>query len=262
MKTQKLYPFQVGDGMTTENSTAEERREIRDLIVSAGYDTSWVFKNDSLNHSGLCFTKHNEFYISDHLRVITNPLTYDQMKSRILGAEITIEERLQQVEQTLAEIKAEMASKAVVLEVGKWYKTNYSIFRFLGGSENENFGWGKGYGLVEGEWVGEEDEESFNGWSKNCNWKPATESEVSTALIAEAKKRGLVEGAYFYNDHLKGGSVKTPRRFKSNEYKYDVDKNTLCLSGWLIFQNGVWATPIPTLTKAEAEEKLQCKIID
>jgi len=29
-----------------------------------------------------------------------------------------------------------------------------------------------------------------------------------------------------------------------------------------IFQNGIWATPIPTITRKEAEEQLNKKIVD
>jgi len=151
------------------------------------------------------------------------------------------------------------------LEVGKWYKDNsnsgskYLVYvsEAIGKmNENESI---LGYGFSDNAY-----------WAVyDCNRKAgsntirlATDTEVLEALTNEAKKRGLVEGAYFiepenceiYSDEI---------RKCVGEVKIWNNINTLCFSGSqsLIFKNGIWATVVKTYTKEEAEKVLNAKII-
>ncbi len=81
----------------------------------------------------------------------------------------------------------------------------------------------------------------------------ATKQEVFEALKNEAVKRGFEDRVYFSDNT---GNNKILRGF----FYY----NSMCLyfGGANIFQNGKWATIIPTITKSEAEKLLNKKIID
>jgi len=75
--------FKIGDGMSIENSTAEERKEIWQLLISKGYK----FKNEEeisyLSEWGFMLY-FDETFIASNSNPI-NPLTYSQMKALILG---------------------------------------------------------------------------------------------------------------------------------------------------------------------------------
>jgi len=90
----------------------------------------------------------------------------------------------------------------------------------------------------------------------------ASDSEVEEALTNEAKKRGLVEGAYFIEPENCNVYSSEIRRC-IGEIKIWNTINTLCFSGSqsLIFKNGIWATVVKTYTKEEAEKMLNAKII-
>jgi len=138
----------------------------------------------------------------------------------------------------------------VKLEVGKWYKSEdeYASKMIVFAEAIKGKETIKGYGFgVSGNWL-----VSMFG---SLKWRLATYQEVEAALIAEAKKRGFKEGVYYrYKDkplcEAKGYLV------LQSEYKLAFSG-----SGWIIFQNGVWGEIIPTMTKQEAEAKLNCKII-
>jgi len=89
----------------------------------------------------------------------------------------------------------------------------------------------------------------------------STEQEVFEALKNESVKMGFKEGVYYKNASreegkickLKGCDFKIGFSGRNNFY----EKN----SEGIIFESGTWAEIIPTLTKKEAEEKLNCKIV-
>lgn len=93
----------------------------------------------------------------------------------------------------------------------------------------------------------------------------ATEQEVTEALIKEAVKRGFKEGVYGNNSLVRDDKFKDYLLEKGYfEYLNDTlywslgdEKETRRP----IFFKGQWAEIIPTLTKQEAEAKLNCKII-
>ena len=130
------------------------------------------------------------------------------------------------------------------LKVGKWYKVPNSkyIICITDVKKNKAFGFD-----FEGEYC---DENTFGFY--NC--QEATPQEVETALINEAKKRGLkAYGAYIKSTQGVFGTI--------NGGSYIYSSNKLYYSGFVIFDNGQWAEIIETITKEEAEKLLNKKII-
>ena len=134
------------------------------------------------------------------------------------------------------------------LEVGKWYiEGGIKEQRFLFVKEIEEDIY-IGYGI-----------EGFGDWFDNdyywaANFVPATNSEVEAALINEARRRGFKSNIYIEADW--NGWCKV-----NEEQPYLDSNNHLWMGRSRIFVNGKWATIIPTMTKQEAEEKLNCKIV-
>ena len=80
------HTFKVGDGMTTQNSTAEERLEIFKMALENGYPTysesvEIFIKGSNYKTKPIGF-KNNKFMTVEN-ETITNPLTYQQMKNYI-----------------------------------------------------------------------------------------------------------------------------------------------------------------------------------
>jgi hypothetical protein len=140
--------------------------------------------------------------------------------------------------------------KPVELEVGKWYKTPanglYMIKSLISDKKFNCYGFNP-----DGCWV--ELPVKLKEAKKDVL---ATTSEITEALKNEAIKRGLVEGAWAKVGHV-GTLVKLP----NDLYEYD-DENFFMLGDKVLMYDGIWATPIPALTRKEAEEKLSVKIID
>lgn len=86
------------------------------------------------------------------------------------------------------------------------------------------------------------------------NLTEATPEEVKEALTKEAVKRGFVDGIYFKDVHTKS-------EFKLSKLHYADDSNDLRGYEGCVFYGGQWAEIILTITKAEAEQKYNCKII-
>jgi len=149
------------------------------------------------------------------------------------------------------------------LEVGKTitYPDHKSWLLFITEVDNEKK-IVKGYGFgANGIWMenAKSDSWDFKELEKTIL---ATDTEVLEALTNEAKKMGLVDGAYFIepeNCNVYSSEI----RKCVGEVKIWNNINTLCFSGSqsLIFKNGIWATPIKTYTKEEAEKMLNAKII-
>lgn len=130
----------------------------------------------------------------------------------------------------------------VELELNKWYKNKKwegSLF-FYDGETNKENGSHCGYGFTYNhEWV----DFSKNGnWNINDGYELATKEEVETSLIAEAKKRGLlnkgvmVKSAYSQiKETINGLNLKYSELENSLYSNYGV-KDSICL-----FHNGKWA---------------------
>lgn len=81
----------------------------------------------------------------------------------------------------------------------------------------------------------------------------STDSEVLEALTNEAKKRGLKIGVFCEWPHANPIEIK--------EYLYK-DNNLYCDKNYIIMDEyGIWAKPIKTYTKEEAEKMLNAKIV-
>jgi len=126
------------------------------------------------------------------------------------------------------------------LEIGKCAKskersnclvfiTEFTKYGFNGyGFDNEN----KFCNLKNDEWT-----------SVLSLWRLATEQEVKTSLINEAKKRGLIDGNYIKSTNGERGLV------NDGNWIYDENVNKLYYAGFILFDNGKWATIIETITK-------------
>lgn len=130
----------------------------------------------------------------------------------------------------IEEVVPELFPKKMELEVGKWYKSEISLFNYQKGYDV--------YGFRKGKWIKE-----------NWTWgnpsetpvEPATEQEVFDALKKYSNEQGFKNG------------VKVKSTFDGNEYilnnhsfKLNRDgENTMSFGGVQIFNNGKWATIIP-----------------
>jgi len=116
------------------------------------------------------------------------------------------------------------------LEVGKWYKykNNYDDCLMV---------WNDGkntYGFFQGDFG--------NGWAftEESAKVPATDEEVSTALIAEAKRRGFKKGVNFKHNKISYPNLlNNVCEITSNNFEFK-DGSMLC-DGWDIFKEGLWA---------------------
>jgi len=151
--------------------------------------------------------------------------------------EITFEQFLKWV---LKEDVSKMESTAK-LEVGKWYI-------YPEGAIMCNVEGGKGYGI-----------NGLKDWVQNAHWlsnedngtdyRLATTEEISTALIAEAKKRGFVDGAKIKSEFPIWSNTNWLHKNSTDngkEYRFDSNDNELIAFGVLVFKNGQWAEIVPT----------------
>lgn len=134
------------------------------------------------------------------------------------------------------------------LETGKWYfqTDSKALVNYQSGIS--------GFGFASnGIWNDLIDQWSFK--SHKEEWIEATEQEVKIALENEAVKRGFKEGNYkcLYSHEV--------NEINSLIKIYCMDLDRLWIESGVVYENGKWAEIITTLTKKEAEEKLNCKII-
>jgi len=128
------------------------------------------------------------------------------------------------------------------LEAGKWHygysSTNEMSFLILV-KEIE------GYNAQHNGFIWSDGEYSNDGYiTVNDIKRLATDKEVETALISEAKKRGFKEGVKFIHNIYSHPLLKNekPNKITSNQFNYD--RNNLGLDGWEIFKDGKWAETI------------------
>jgi hypothetical protein len=142
--------------------------------------------------------------------------------------------------------------EATELEVGKWYYNDYNQLWFV--TKIKDY-CAYGYGFKScGEWACESKKYNYS-----LDLKPATDEEVEQALIKEAKKRGFKKGVVAESVYDKHYSGIIDGEFSVQDGQLWCDALDNCYSIQL-FKDGKWATPINTITKKEAEEKLNCVI--
>lgn len=159
------------------------------------------------------------------------------------------------------------AHPAVVGQLKEWFPDVFSL-------PNNFTGWCKVRGIGNEKWIGKFENGKFkHGIGANGNWfceqngfhkfnisnndyYEATHQEVETALKNEAVKWYKVGD---YIDCINGVIVDI--RGINFNYKdgalYIADSHTK----YKVFENGIWATVIPTMSLKEAEEKLNVKIV-
>ena len=89
----------------------------------------------------------------------------------------------------------------------------------------------------------------------------ATDKEVDQAIIKEAKKKGFKEGVYFKSKWISDTAMLFDGEFcfdKRLELCYKNDGGVL----YTLFENGVWAEIIETITKEQAEKELGKTILN
>jgi len=136
------------------------------------------------------------------------------------------------------------------LVVGKWYWYEKTLF-------NYQLDWNV-YGFNEdGSWC---KTKSWI-WKKSTGYeREATPQEIQQALEKEARKRGFTIGVWVDNTNIceiGGKYLIYIEDFELLGNIFTVGKDCICLMN----SKGQWATIIPTITKKEAEEKLNCKIV-
>ena len=124
------------------------------------------------------------------------------------------------------------------LEVGKWYKSpkyGKAIFYITNITNKKVDAYGLNYKY---EW---QNEKEF-GDSISEDYELATDKEVETALISEAKKRGFKNGEKI--DQTKMNTDFNTKVFKlqtDEEMYYCKGLNTLSFGNYWLFKEGVWA---------------------
>jgi len=114
------------------------------------------------------------------------------------------------------------------LVIGKWYHYGKDLLVWNGG--DLTYGFIQGVDYLNGAYFTVDDA------------TPATDKEVSDALIKEAKRQGFKEGAKvsclskLHNFRFKVGDV-----IAGSDYDYWFETNKLWMGSCLIFSNGKWA---------------------
>jgi len=92
-------------------------------------------------------------------------------------------------------------------------------------------------------------------WFENSNYKlsncavdrPATPQEIQDALEKEAVRRGFKEGIEYLSPSSRIDNI------CDGNFNFNNGDNCLYSNGIAVFNNGIWATIIQTITKQEAE---------
>lgn len=162
------------------------------------------------------------------------------------------DKKIKKIEQGIEALQKQLNElKEPKFEVGKWYLdkekplyiVNYSGDRYKNYGFGTNGMWSMALNMPE---------------SDDHRLRPATDQEVETALIAEAKRRGIVSGANvvplwkssFESWDITGNNSVFKQSELSTYTDGDISKNNLLyVGGSPVFWDGKWATIIePTVT--------------
>lgn len=156
-----------------------------------------------------------------------------------------MKDRIEQLEKELAELKAELSEEE--FEEGGWAVPTENLLGFRGGVPVRLIERDKG----DNGWLVEQyGSESMSGkapyvWYHKDSLRPATEGEIKEALIAEAKRRGLVKGAKARQRHDEYDKT-IEDRLISDKYEYDSSRDVLyvrpeTMIGVWVYRCGQWA---------------------
>lgn len=146
----------------------------------------------------------------------------------------------------------------VKLEVGKWYKSDIGGLWFIeefkdNGNTQTSFGINK-----YGDWQDRSYTRNSEGLIE------ATRQEVETALKNEAVKRYKV-GDYIKLFSGNFGNLKKDgidiNKVSDKKFTVNINLKYVYCGNLVLYRDGIWAEIIPTKTKKEAEELLNCKIV-
>jgi len=168
----------------------------------------------------------------------------EELERRLNNVEVLIsesKETVQSYKQERKQLKKQL-EELPKLEVGKWYKRPLGTLLCYDGSSFMT-----GYGFnSKGTWIGIKYPHGSN-WSE---WTPATDKEVETALIAEAKKKEYKDGNYkcLFTNH------NTNKIGSDFRFEFQQSNNTLWIASNTnpllnnILRDGKWATIIKDKT--------------
>lgn len=138
--------------------------------------------------------------------------------------------------------------KKPTLEIWKWYKDKYD--RLFCPTEILTDNSCRAYGFEAGskDYIAV-DADSFS-WEINGSEFPATDQEVTESLRTEFKKK------YKVGDNIQFLSGEVAVLMGYETWLINGKLCAGCLGEWELFDNGQWATIIPTYTHAQIEEKI------
>jgi len=146
--------------------------------------------------------------------------------------------RIEEIEATIEALTKEIKSikETPKFEVG-WYKSTKESDYFIYRKAKEHYR--DTYGIVCGVFKTDVSFESFH----EDSFRPATHSEVETALIAEAKRRGFKEGVVLSQPLclINGWDAVKGIKITGKYFKYRESEDCLRLDGKRIYSNGQWA---------------------
>ena len=212
------------DAEIVESLYGQEFTGLKDIHEFCG---EWFCKNDNIKQDR-CIWKDDSYATIIKTKTMKLEVTEETIKSYHNDACQSFKTRIEKDFPSLFEVE---------LEVGKWYrstKSNKVIYFLKEIGTDIPVGSLMAYGInYKGEWM---DLKRF-GDATEKNQVPATDEEVSTALIAEAKRRGYKNG-----NHKCLSAFSTRKSTKSKYFFLDgnlwIGEKVNCN---LIFRDGVWA---------------------
>lgn len=177
------------------------------------------------------------YWLMENCELIVDQETEENVLWRFAGEDYTV--------QCLYNIYEQITNSLGKFYTG-WIKVKYiGDENYLGYSENGIIK----YGISsDGEWF-----EGNDGTISSDDYKASPKS-IQAALTKEALKRGFVDGAHYQWEYC-------PLR-KVNGNDFIFEGGVFRINGFSIMDSeGKWAEIIKTITKEEAEKKLNCKII-
>lgn len=206
-------------------------------------------------------TKKNNIMLYCPSRGYAKILTYKEKTFTITESQIkTIHEKTsvsnqEEIEEWFPEV---FESQVKELKIGTWYNYNNAIVNYQG-TVNSLL---QGYGIRLGEesWI-----RLGNMGRSPEEWKEASKKEVLKALKNEAVKRGFVKGGFVkdngLHDSCKQNELLEEPIFDLDEEEFWIKNVGELNYNCLIFEYGIWAEVIETITLEEAEKQLGKKII-
>lgn len=220
--------------------TEEQFNELKPILEKFGFVLSVIIHFENYQYLfNKWQTKDAEFITNGLSSDITNEIVYETFNAEtfLKACGIVEVDKTYQLSETFVKelckepnIKEAFIREGIIendkLEVGKWYKSNSGcLFNYQ--LEDRVYGF-----FIDGRWL-----------SKNWVWLDgnvclATPQEVKTALINEAKKRGLISGVKI--NQVKYNGIK---RLKDSgaDYTYFPSEDYMTYYGWCIYSKGQWA---------------------